>query len=107
MLSALPAGCSPPESAAAGPALAAPSGDTAAPAAQGKPRECDGRRRRPIPACWISSKYEGSDKARDKLNPAAERRYLKLTGDMREMEKGVNVVGRYSSTGDRRKWPAP
>ena len=96
VLSALLAGCSPAPESAAGPALVAPSGYyRAAPAAQGKPRECEA----PPPAYTgvldFPSKYEGSDKARDKLNPAAEQRYLKLTGDMREMEKGVNVmVGR-------------
>ena len=101
VLSALLAGCSPAPESAAGPALVAPSGYyRTAPAAQGKPRECEA----PPPAYTgvldFPSKYEGSDKARDKLNPAAEQRYLKLTGDMREMEKGVNVmVGRYFKYG--------
>lgn len=103
VLCALLAGCSPsPQGGAAGSsALVAPTGYyRAAPEPEGKPRECAA----PPPAYTgeldFPSKYEGSDKARDKLNPDAERRYLKLTGDMREMEKGINrMVGRYFKYG--------
>jgi poly(beta-D-mannuronate) lyase len=103
VLSALLAGCSPaPEGSAASlAALQAPGGYyRAAPAAAGKPRECETP---PAPYTGVldfPSKYEGSDKARDKLNPGAEKRYLQLTDDMREMEMGVNrMVGRYFKFG--------
>lgn len=103
VLGALLAGCSPShDSGSPGSAtLVAPTGYyRAAPEAQGKSRACEA----PPPAYTgrldFPSKYQGSDKARDKLNPAAEQRYLKLTDDMRDMEKGVNrMVGRYFKYG--------
>lgn len=36
------------------------------------------------------SKYEGSDKARDDLNPRAEKKYRKLTAPISALEKGVS-----------------
>ena len=101
-LSALLAGCS---SGAgddgSGAELKAPAGYyRSAPPAEGKPRECEAP---PAPYTGqldIPSKYQGSDKARDQLNVAAEKRYLKLTDDIRELEKGVNrMVGRYFKYG--------
>ncbi len=82
-------------------ALQAPSGYyRAAPQAEGKPRECGAPPAPYTGALDFPSKYEGSDKARDKLNPDAEQRYLKLTGDMRELEKGINrMVERYFKYG--------
>ncbi len=103
VLSALLAGCSPTDNGGAGGSstLAAPTGYyRAAPEAQGKPRECEAPPPAYTGALDFPSKYQGSDKARDKLNPVAEKRYLKLTDDMREMEKGVNrMVGRYFKYG--------
>ena len=100
-LSALLAGCSSASGDGNGAALKAPAGYyRSAPQAVGKPRDC-----KAAPAPYVGkldfpSKYEGSGKARDTLNPDAERRYLKLTGDMREMEKGVNrMVERYFKYG--------
>ena len=100
-LSVLLAGCSSASGDGNGAALKAPPGYyRSAPLAEGKPRECKAP---PAPYTGelnIPSKYEGSDKARDKLNLAAERRYLKLTGDIRDLEKGVNrMVGRYFKYG--------
>lgn len=102
-LSVMLAGCSSAsgDAGSSGPALKAPPGYyRSAPQAEGKPRECKAP---PAPYTGeldIPSKYEGSDKARDKLNPAAEKRYLKLTNDVRELEKGVNrMVGRYFKYG--------
>jgi poly(beta-D-mannuronate) lyase len=47
------------------------------------------------------SKYEGSGKSRDMVNPEAEARYRELIGPISEMEKGVNkIVGVYMETGD-------
>lgn len=47
------------------------------------------------------SKYEGSDKARDDLNPKAEQEYERLTSDIRDFEKHVSsTVGRYLRNGD-------
>lgn len=82
-------------------ALVAPPGYyRTAPAPQGKPRECEAPPPAYTGALDFPSKYEGSGAARDELNPDAERRYLKLTGDMREMEMGVNrMVGRYFKYG--------
>lgn len=46
------------------------------------------------------SKYEGSDKARDDLNPKAEARYKRMTGEIKEMERQVSsLVARYVRTG--------
>ena len=97
VLGALLAGCSPSAERGASAALVAPTGYyRAAPQAEGKPRECEAPPPPYTGRLDFPSKYEGSDAARDKLNRDAERRYLKLTGDMREMEKGVNrMVGRY------------
>lgn len=81
--------------------LQAPSGYyRAAPQAEGKVRKCEAAPPPYTGELDFPSKYEGSGKARDKLNPHAEKRYLKLTGDMREMEMGVNrMVGRYFQYG--------
>ncbi|WP_252273202.1 mannuronate-specific alginate lyase [Pseudomonas subflava] len=103
VLSALLAGCTP--SSERGPsgsaALVAPTGYyRAAPPPEGKPRECEAPPPPYTGELDFPSKYQGSDSSRDTLNVAAERRYLKLTGDMREMEKGVNrMVGRYFKYG--------
>jgi poly(beta-D-mannuronate) lyase len=46
------------------------------------------------------SKYEGSDKARDQLNPKAEKAYEAQTADIRAMEKEFSaLVDRYLDTG--------
>ena len=46
------------------------------------------------------SKYEGSDKARDDLNPKAEAEYEAMTGDVREMERQVSsMVSHYLHSG--------
>lgn len=102
LLSVLLAGCSQaPEGSAGTPSLVAPRGYyDAAPAAEGKARECTPPPRAYTGALDFPSKYAGSGEARDQLNPMAERRYLKLTGEMREMETGVNrMVGRYFKYG--------
>jgi poly(beta-D-mannuronate) lyase len=38
----------------------------------------------------IPSKYEGSGKARDQLNAESNKRYKEMSGDINELEKGVN-----------------
>ncbi len=103
VLSALLAGCSPSHEggSASSTTLVAPTGYyRAAPEAEGKPRECEKPPQPYTGSLNFPSKYEGSGKARDQLNRGAEQRYLKLTGDMREMEMGVNrMVGRYFKYG--------
>lgn len=48
------------------------------------------------------SKYEGSDKARATLNPAAEKAFRKKTADISEMERGVSkMVMQYMREGQR------
>jgi poly(beta-D-mannuronate) lyase len=47
------------------------------------------------------SKYEGSDKARDDLNPKAEAKYKQATAPINELEKQVSaMVGNYLHSGD-------
>jgi len=47
------------------------------------------------------SKYEGSDAARDDLNPKAEARYKQATAPINELEKQVSaMVGNYLHSGD-------
>ncbi len=47
------------------------------------------------------SKYEGSDSARDALNPDSDARYRQLTQPITDLEKGFSKrVGRYMETGD-------
>jgi poly(beta-D-mannuronate) lyase len=46
------------------------------------------------------SKYEGSDKARDDLNPEAEAQYEAMTGDVKELERKVSsMVSHYLHSG--------
>ena len=46
------------------------------------------------------SKYQGSGKARDQVNPQAEEQYESQIKSMRTLEKGINeIVGKYMATG--------
>lgn len=61
---------------------------------------CDPAPEPPTGDLDYNSKYEGSDSARDDLNPDAARRYRKQTAEIRKMEKDINkMVERYLSTG--------
>ena len=90
---------------AAGPARAAtlvpPPGFTAAVEESGKKRPCT-----PAPAPYVAelkfpSKYEGSDKARDDLNPKAYARYKAATAGINDFEKQVSaMVADYLAGGD-------
>ena len=86
----------------AGTALAPPPGFAAAvEESDGKARPCAS-----MPAPFTAelkfpSKYEGSDKARDDLNPKANAKYKAATAGINEMEKQVSaMVGHYLQHGD-------
>ena len=84
-------------------ALLPPPGFTAA--AQRDPADKEADECRTVPKPYTGklefpSKYEGSDKARDDLNPKAEKEYEKKTADIKAMEKEFsNLVDRYLRTG--------
>ncbi|MDX9664347.1 mannuronate-specific alginate lyase [Pseudomonas sp. P5_152] len=97
----LAGGCSKPLERNAGASLVPPSGYyLAAPSPKDKVAACP-----EVPAPYsgdllFPSKYEGSDSARDKLNPQAAARYKRLTGDVRTLESGVSkLVGKYLEDG--------
>ena len=59
----------------------------------GKPAEpCDTPAKPFTGDLSFPSKYEGSDKARDDINPEAEAKYEGLTGDIRELERQVSAM---------------
>lgn len=63
-------------------------------------RECEPAPEPYTGALSFPSKYEGSDAARDKINPQAEARYKAQTADIREMEKRVSsMVSDYLHSG--------
>jgi poly(beta-D-mannuronate) lyase len=80
--------------AAPGAALVPPAGFTAAVADRksGDAGECDAPPKPHTGALDFPSKYEGSDRARDDLNPKAEAEYEKQTGGIRELEKQVSAM---------------
>lgn len=89
--------------AAAAPALVPPAGFTAAVTSDPKDREpeaCEGLPKPYTGKLEFPSKYEGSDKARDDLNPKAAAKYEAMIKDIREMERQVSsLVDRYFRTG--------
>ena len=98
----LAAGCSKPLERSAGASLVPPSGFyLAAPSPKDNVPACP---EAPAPYSGdllFPSKYEGSDSARDKLNPQAAARYKRLTGDVRTLESGVSkLVGKYLEDGN-------
>lgn len=92
---------SPGASAAA--ALVPPPGFTAAVENKGGGDGDDGCEKTPKPYTGdleFPSKYEGSDKARDDLNPEAEAQYEAMISPVREMERQVSsMVSRYLRSG--------
>ncbi|MDD2056643.1 mannuronate-specific alginate lyase [Pseudomonas sp. GD03860] len=97
----LVAGCSKPLEDNAGARLVPPSGFyLAAPPPTGKKPACAGAPEPYTGDLQFPSKYEGSDSARDKLNPQAAARYKRLTGEVRALESGVSkLVGKYLEDG--------
>lgn len=84
-------------------ALTPPPGFTAPVQRDAKDKEAEECRAAPKPYTGklaFPSKYEGSDSARDDLNPKAEQKYKAQTADIRTMEKELSaLVGRYLRTG--------
>lgn len=103
LVTALLAGCSMPGFAAPGRGLVPPPGFTAQVRQDPAEREAPECKAAPKPYTGklaFPSKYEGSDSARDDLNPKAEAKYKEQTAPIREMEKSFSAdVDRYIRTG--------
>jgi poly(beta-D-mannuronate) lyase len=85
----------------AGTSLVPPPGFTARVEESGKKRECPAVPEPYTAELKFPSKYEGSDKARDTLNPKANARYKAATAGINEMEKQVSaMVSDYLHGGD-------
>jgi poly(beta-D-mannuronate) lyase len=95
------AACAATTSAVSGTALAPPPGFTAAVQADGGDAGDCGAPPRPYTGTLeFTSKYEGSDKARDDFNPKAAAQYEAQIADVRELEKQVSSkVSRYLHNG--------